>query len=374
MEALSPRRFQSGGGYTGYGPEDDFNSNNNTKHPSPDRLKQQQLALRMIHTDYNEGISAIDTLRNNNNMHIGTEEYDVYIRNPRQHYDFGRDDIDEAELIPPWETTTSREDYVHRCAERAIRRIQGDVNPTGKNICNINKVMKEGEQVGSVLPASPLSQSPPSPPKSTKSVSFNTRDRIHHWDDQLDQLKHVDEAFFAVAKYLLEDVHNLANNYLEKEEDDFELLHSLQGDGVMIGAGAGGIFAKLFRCGGINNITSDEGSYEDDNCKPYLGTDGEVLDSGAGVVPRKQKYKLTEKLIKDFEAAVKYRMHSLEDQRLTDNSDEIAAANTREIARKIEAYGLPKLWKNDCQVEEDDAVTNPSGKEGLVVSKKTFFR
>ena len=373
MEPLSPPRFQSGGGYKVYSSPtaiyNDSSQNDNCYKDeqghsplaptSPSRWNQQQLAQRMMKSSYEDGPSNY----NNNHGH--------HIRSPRDHYSLGHDDPTNAELLPPWETTTSKGDYVRRCAERAMHRRNYKLPPPSHNDTNLNSnnnPMKENDPLLSqVLPD--LSTIPQSPPRSTKSVSFNTRDKIHQWDDQLDQLKHVDEAFFAAAKYLLEDIHNAVVNdyYLEKEEDDFRRLHHyLQGDDeVRRNNNSGGILAKLFQCGNLRDVG------ETNHQKPYLGVDGEVLDDGKGAIqPKEKKFKLTEKLIKDFETAVRFRMENLEGdiQTPTDQTED-KAVKTKEIARKIEAYGLPKIWKNEAQVKEELNATAVSlNEESTIVS------
>ena len=387
MEPLSPHRFQSGGGYQCHSPTVNYGSNkctqhvtgssqNNNRHEdeqghsplapaSPSRLRQQQLAQRMMKRScYEEGLK--HGKPGSGNSHH--EDYDYHIRSTREHYNLGHNDATNADLVPPWETTTSKEDYVRRCAERAICRRNGgapNFDDTDDNYDSDH--MKENEPALSGLP-----DAPQSPPRSTKSVSFNTRDKIHQWDDQLDQLKYVDEAFFAAAKYLLEDIHNVTNDYyLEKEEDNFKRFHHLQSDvehDEVIRNKSVGIMAKLFQCGNLRDI--GETSHQ----RPYLGLDGEVLDNGKCANQLKDNmFKLTEKLIQDFETAVKFRMQNLEENYLTptEKTGE-KAAKTKEIARKIDAYGLPKLWKNDTQAKEEFNATMVTLNEDSVVSKRSL--
>jgi hypothetical protein len=385
MESPSPRRFHSGGGYTGFNLADDFRSNVDVNHqspshaPSPSRLSQQQLAQRMMQTDYED----------NEQMHIinssyctRNEAYDSYNQSSRQNYNFGHDTMDEADFIPPWDTAAtapptipemdSRKDYVQRVAERTMLRQQSNSAPTFHDAFANNS----WENTEATSPQTQMFLSPSQhhllSPRSTKNVSFNTRDKIHQWDDQFEQLKHVDEEFLAAAKYLLEDVHNVTDDYLEKEEEYFEALYSRQ-NGKVTKKG-GGIFAKLFQCGATVSASGNgEGSFEGNSYKPYLGVDGEILDDGSGLRAqnqRKKKYKLTHKLVKDFKAALKYRIDALENENHEEEDEESIAAKTREIARKVEAYGLPKPWESEISVEEDQDVEKEGLKEYSVVSSE----
>jgi hypothetical protein len=343
-----PRRFQSGGGYTGYGtyPAD---AQEQVRPPLTPRYKQQQIAQKMVSSDYNQERSASSPIRNQDyDFHIGTA-----------------DDVAEGDLIPPWKakSNNSREMYVKRCAERSMLRRQGEMRPISVDVDeNYGMHNVEDEQHASESPQLPPPPQPQSPPASTKSVSFNTRDKIHQWDDQLDELKHVDEVFFAAAKYLLEDVHNVANDYLEMEEKDFDLVQSFHGDPEGAAGKGGtvsdGIFAKLFQCGDLSGAN--------ESAKPYLGIDGEILDDGQVTHQPRKQFRLREKLLNDFQAALDYRLTKLDEDENGTIDDDIAL-QTREIARKIDAYGLPKLWRNECQEEEDPNGAKPST-GSLVVS------
>ena len=239
----------------------------------------------------------------------------------------------------------------------------------------------------------PQDNEPSSPPRSTKNVSFNTRDKIHQWDDQLELLKHVDEAFFGAAQYLLEDVHNNdvdceqrnqecnnATSCMERDDDDDDDY---------------GILRKLFRCG--DNTQHTNNTADDNNntyFKPYLGIDGTIIDDGTatctGIIPtsspsikKKSRFTLTDKLLEDFKAAVEYRMQNILSSIDDNNADHVETeedVKTREIAWKMEAYGLPKVWKkNECQehvvssqmkknTKVDEKFKSPSARESLAVS------
>lgn len=382
LQSSSPFSFQNGGGYTSYTKQYTNNQDNGTTYStdlreqerppltptSQNRYNQQQVAQNMVNSDYNQ-------VRPSGSTPIRNQQYDFHIRTARGEHELVYDDVGKEDLIPPWETasSTSREKYVKRCAERSMLRRQGVGRPSVGVDENYMHCTEEEQYPSTLLHLpTPPQQQPQSPPTSTKSVSFNTRDKIHQWDDQLDELKHVDEVFFAAAKYLLEDVHNVANDYkyLEMEEEDFNLMQSVRGDvegAVRGGTGGIGIFAKLFQCGDLNRTSS--------STKPYLGIDGEILDDGQVQVahPPRKKFKLTEKLLSDFQAALNYRLSKLDEcdnETIEDRND--TAMQTREIARKIDAYGLPKLWRNECQEVADPNDELPR-KESLVVSLTSVF-
>ncbi|KAL3794159.1 hypothetical protein HJC23_012866 [Cyclotella cryptica] len=398
MEPLSPSRFHGERGYNGYGINHSRGSNapvnyhgekshdheRRDHHPSlasPSRFKQQQVAQKMINVDYLNNDNLDKTM--DRNYHAATP------RRSRENYDFGHDSMAEMQLIPPWETPTnaaavataakpSRNDYVDCYTEPAAYRLQPvpSNNPPFDN--RQWEHVRENRQPSRSTQLTTHSEILQSPPKSTKNVSFNTRDKIHQWDDQLDQLKYVDEEFFGVAQFLLEDVHNLTDDFLDKEEEDFELLHALQGNGdwkttngapTTAPAAGVGILSKLFQCVDYK-ATSAEESYEADDYKPYLGVDGEILDDGVEKNKREKKYKLTDKLIKDFREAVSYRMQKVEDRDHEDGEEDSIAAKTREIARKMDAYGLPTP-RGMSLLKDDDDVVAKSNSVRLVRSEKS---
>lgn len=343
----------------------------------------------------------------NNDIHAphyrrGSSPYEQRYNNNHE-----RDITEENESIPtpPWENTIDRETYLHRCAERAWRRRRDNENyndtsdemgynheiQTMPNNHSREEEMAEcndyevSESVIQQQQHHDPREEQSSPPRSTKSVSFNTRDKIHQWDDQLELLKHVDEAFFGAAQYLLEDVHDVTSSTARREydSDDFEVLY--QGYDTGIEREDGGILSKLFHCGDALTTATDTTSYVSDgynNCIPYLGIDGKIIDDGTckGMTSqsiKKKRFKLTEKLLEDLKAAVEYRMQKLDNYDSLEHVEQEEVVKTREIAWKVEAYGLPKVWKNECQVSlqqnpnVDGNFRSPSAHESFAVSSES---
>jgi len=203
-----------------------------------------------------------------------------------------------------------------------------------------------------------------------KSVTFNTKDEFHSWDEQLDVLKYIDEEFFNVAHYLIDVVgidNNSTDNYYckySKEEEELILLRSTQqqnkqqqknganrGD-ISGGCGGGGILTRLFGCG-IDISAADVFKFDDIDLEQREREQQEIInsqqqqqvDEQERLDEGKKKYQLTNKLVDDFVEAVKYRMEiienspSSEEEEVGDVSDVVT--RTREVARKMYAYGLP---------------------------------
>jgi len=203
-----------------------------------------------------------------------------------------------------------------------------------------------------------------------KSVTFNTKDEFHSWDEQLDVLKYIDEEFFNVAHYLIDvvgiDNDNNTDDYYckySKEEEELILMRSAQqqkqkqqqksvdrGDSSG-GCGGGGILTRLFGCG-IDISAADVFKFDDIDLEQREQELQEINDSQQQQVDEqerldegKKKYQLTNKLVDDFVEAVKYRMENIEnspsseEEEVGDASDVVT--RTREVARKMYAYGLP---------------------------------
>ena len=167
------------------------------------------------------------------------------------------------------------------------------------------------------LPLQPLT------PATTKSVTFGTHDEFYQWDEQLDVLKYVDDEFFEVANFLMEDVDDDGLAEVGAWEDEESRLNKQQR--------RGGILSILF--GGCSG-----GGIETDDC--YDNSRGRKYHS-------RRKYQLTEKLVNDFYSAVKFRMEKIEANSACcegeENQENDVATRTREIALRINAYGLPFL-------------------------------
>lgn len=170
-----------------------------------------------------------------------------------------------------------------------------------------------------------------------KSVTFNTKDEFHSWDEQLDVLKYIDEEFFNVAHYLIDvvgiDNDNNTDDYYckySKEEEELILMRSAQqqkqkqqknsvdrGD-ISGGCGGGGILTRLFGCG-IDISAADVLKFDDIDLEQREREQQEIIDSQQQQVDEqerldegKKKYQLTNKLVDDFVEAVKYRMEIIE--------------------------------------------------------------
>eukprot|EP01082_Thalassiosira_pseudonana_P012784 g11515.t1 g11515 contig5:1051083-1052426(+) len=138
------------------------------------------------------------------------------------------------------------------------------------------------------------------------------------------------------------------------------------------------ILSRLCVCGDGDDVL-------DDDELAYLGINGEVIggdgirsthsfgntDNTSGLPRMRRRYRLTEKLIRDFELAVRFRMENIA---LMNESGEDGGvesgivAPTREIARKIEAYGLPKLPKRaiDCTAVVENACDEEDRDHGVI--------
>ena len=205
-----------------------------------------------------------------------------------------------------------------------------------------------------------------------KSVTFNTKDEFHSWDEQLDVLKYIDEEFFNVAHYLIDvvgiDNDNNTDDYYckySKEEEELILMRSAQQQkqkqqknsadigNSSGGCGGGGILTRLFGCG-IDISAADVFKFDDIDLEQREREQQEIIDSQQQQINEqerldegKKKYQLTNKLVDDFVEAVKYRMEiienspSSEEEEVGDVSDVVI--RTREVARKMYAYGLPLI-------------------------------
>jgi len=210
---------------------------------------------------------------------------------------------------------------------------------------------------------------PSSTSGSTPRVSFGTHDQIFQWDEQLDLLKHVDEEFFNVAHFLLDvvGVWDEANgngngggvakegeNYYFVDEEEFQWSDDANNSGHGVGAGIGGLGKKgsklltwltIFNCGqpvSGGSLSGDDYNY---NKSSFGMDDGDWSMNSDEKNNRAKKYRLTEKLVKDFEAAVDFRMENISSKVRTGEEESDLVKRTREIARKVKAYGLPKREK-----------------------------
>ena len=169
---------------------------------------------------------------------------------------------------------------------------------------------------------------------SSRNVSFRTHDEIRQFDEQFDQLKHVDEVFFEVAHFLLDVVGNSVDitQFLEKTgsaaNEDLDLVPSGAQQPLS------GVLAKLFGCS-IRDI-----SVMNDAAEQAIN-DGPLVNRVDGH-PLRRKYFLSEKLVKDFSLALEFRMNNI-----GSIHDEEIVSRTREVSRKVDAYGLPFMTRTE---------------------------
>lgn len=305
----------------------------------------------------------------------------------RDTFDYGFDEISESQLIPPWEV-----DYNHTSNDGGGRRgmqsypEQSDVRDvikldTPHHLMSTNNTYE--------INTNNIATDAPNTPTTPKFVSFGTHDKIHHFDDQLDQLKFVDEEFLSLAHFLLEVVG--VGSVLNGDEDWFDdaLLEdgNVGVDKVFKGSmhardgvdkRRNGILSRLCVCGDGDDVL-------DDDELAYHGINGEVIggdgirsthsfgntDNTSGLPRTRRRYRLTEKLIRDFELAVRFRMENIALMNVSGEDGGVESgivAPTREIARKIEAYGLPKLPKRaiDCTAVVENACDEEDRDHGVI--------
>ena len=191
-------------------------------------------------------------------------------------------------------------------------------------------------------------------PSSTKSVTFKTHDEFHSWDEQLDQLLHVDEEFFNVAHYLLEVV-NVGSVGIFDEDDDENVGHYFDNGGAAavaltpvndgIDCNSGGILARFFtfaQCGTVQDVDYNEYGRQDGPSSHHMNNNNNNSLGGG----EKKKYKLTKKLVQDFEQALKFRMENIDSNEsliVGGGIESEVVTRTKQIADKVEAYGLPGM-------------------------------
>lgn len=254
------------------------------------------------------------------------------------------------ELIPPW-----IDDPLN-------------VGNTAANTSNLPSANENNNNSDTVIENNSNTSSSILCQSTNKSVTFNTKDEFHSWDEQLDVLKYIDEEFFNVAHYLIDvvGIDNSTDDYYckySKEEEELILMRSAQqqkqkqqkksadGGNSSGGCGGGGILTRLFGCG-IDISAADVFKFDDIDLEQREREQQEIIDSQQQQIDEqerldegKKKYQLTNKLVDDFVEAVKYRMEiienspSSEEEEVGDVSDVVI--RTREVARKMYAYGLP---------------------------------
>ena len=186
-------------------------------------------------------------------------------------------------------------------------------------------------------------ETPMAPVPINKRVSFLTQDQFFLWDEQLDISKCVDAEYFNVAHFLLDVVGAKNANF-----DEYMLnIASFEQEELKRGSG---LLSILFGCSAAGATGAIE---DDDKQQQQRGRDDD----------KAIKYQLTEKLVNDFFTATKFRMESIESK--SSGGEEVeenegATARTKEIVRKINAYGLPLLGsdaKIDTRCDENESPT-----------------
>eukprot|EP00984_Skeletonema_dohrnii_P012316 scaffold4982_cov92-Skeletonema_dohrnii-CCMP3373.AAC.7 len=276
---------------------------------------------------------------------------------------FGMDDVPITFMNPkPWEESTNS--YYHDDGQYGGTSQFPAMGPFPTNdVMNMNNIDMATEPPAAVATAvaTTTSHHPTNNnngPSSTKSVTFKTHDEFHSWDEQLDQLLHVDEEFFNVAHYLLEVVNVGSVLNFDSNDEDENVGHYFDNDGGQTAATAvaltpvndgidcnsGGILARFFtfaQCGAVNDVDYNEHGRQDG---PSHHRNNNNNSPGGG--GEKKKYKLTKKLVQDFEQALKFRMENIDSNEsllVGDGMENEIVTRTKQIADKVEAYGLPGM-------------------------------
>ena len=215
----------------------------------------------------------------------------------------------------------------------------------------------------------------------SKSVTFQTKDETYCWDEGLDVLKYVDSEFFAVAHFLIDVVGvDGANDYLlEHQDQQTEMMKNQkkqrEGDNKGGGCGGNGLFKLLFGCGTLEigeevfNFNENEGFHPKKNeLQEALYRQHQQQQQQQQQEQQEQQqsrknmeYQLTIKLVNDFATAVKYRMENIEaaassQQEIQYNDDVVIM--TKEVSRKMYAYGLPLIGMVPRPNRDDDYKEN----------------
>jgi len=153
---------------------------------------------------------------------------------------------------------------------------------------------------------------------------------VHQWDEQRDLLMYIDEEFFNVAHLLLDVVGRDPDNLDRYRPPAEPVAREVPETGGLR------LLSRFFGCSAGKEV---------DLVPPRA--DG----------PRRY---LTEKLVRDFHAAVVFRAGRLDPDPAADDA---AAARTREVARQVAAYGLPLLpsgraaaFDHDPEKESEEGV------------------
>ncbi|KAL9184533.1 hypothetical protein ACHAXT_012503 [Thalassiosira profunda] len=244
----------------------------------------------------------------------------------------GRDDVrdvhetellgpDEPPPIPPWESyahTDTRDMHQRRMGDDSLSTLrlhQAEATHPSLNIaCSEAFDEDENDLDGGAA----LDNTPHAATATPKGVTFGTHDRVHRWDEALDVLKYVDDEFFNVSRYLFTvvDTRGITGEEYMPNRSSFEEEYQKEHSG-------GGLLSVLFGCTGGREVDFETlwNEREDGN----------------------EEYRLTKKLVLDFYEAAKFRMEALESLGPDADDDDDVVERTRDVVRKINAYGLPLL-------------------------------
>eukprot|EP00970_Alexandrium_tamarense_P017640 scaffold10322_cov110-Alexandrium_tamarense.AAC.1 len=224
-----PTHFSSGGGYQGYGYHHHHNSNSSAQSAQNyehEMTHHEQLPPSRSRDNLPQHHGYNSSSQHHQNMMREDEEFRQLVaqrmlssqpvatpnsRHNQHHehglrrrdtFDYGFDEISESQLIPPWEV-----DYSHTSNDGGGRRgmqsypeqsdVRDEINmDTPHHLMSTNNTYE--------INTNNIATDAPNTPTTPKFVSFGTHDKIHHFDDQLDQLKFVDEEFLSLAHFLLE--------------------------------------------------------------------------------------------------------------------------------------------------------------------------
>jgi hypothetical protein len=244
---------------------------------------------------------------------------------------------DGPRLIPPWKVNESQYNTYEVTENMGYGRHNGEQIPvlmpseTDVAICDdheyinvddfiINsyeeKYNDKNETNDNTTAASSSSHA-----STAKSVTFRTKDEVHSFDRQLEILRNVDEEFFDVARHLMDGDVTTTTETNEEGQTKRNHHHSC-GNSVL---------SLFFGCGTGSDETNDLSP------KPYYMSDG-GMSSKLYPTAADSTIVKADKLVTDFMSALKYRIENMGDR-----SDDVAT-RTKEIAHRIEVYGLPKTY------------------------------
>jgi hypothetical protein len=302
-------------------------------------------------SDNGEGLGIDNALRRAiaQRMLVPTSPTTTNLPSRETSYDYRIVD-DGPRLIPPWEVTESQYNTYEVTENMGYGRHNDEQIPdlmpaeTDVAICddheyNVDDIIinsYEGEKyndtnetndntttaTGGACSSSSTSHAS----TAAKSVTFRTKDEVHSFDRQLEILRNVDEEFFDVARHLMDGDTAETN---EEGQTKRNHHHSSCGNSVL---------SLFFGCGTGGDETSNLSP------KPYYMSDGGMSSKLYPTTADDSTIAKADKLVTDFMSALKYRMENMGDR-----SDDVAT-RTKEIAHRIEVYGLPKTYTKASRI------------------------